>query len=163
MLAVGWTDSFPFLLKISRLYSQSCLRGSVSRKPSFFTKTGRTLPSLQTFMADLSELASFPSVRMCQTIRRVLKTLSWSVCNLRRYRGKRERGGSENCPPVRRGLARAPRAADFPPPLPDFLDSSKKTTDIDTKLQYHIQHQLTYSIKISEKKIGQEISGKMVL
>ena len=58
------------LLKTNRWYlkKKNWLRGSVSRKPLFLTKTGKHEVNLTSFVANLSEPARFPVVGMCQLV-----------------------------------------------------------------------------------------------
>ena len=52
------------LLKTIWFYLLSCLIDSVSHKPLFLPKTGKHDATLTSFLADVSELASFPFVRV---------------------------------------------------------------------------------------------------
>ena len=54
------------LLKTVWIYLFSRLRGNASRKPLFLPKTGKHDVTLTSFVVDVSEVSSFPFVRMCQ-------------------------------------------------------------------------------------------------
>ena len=93
----GWLI-LPFiinlLLKAIWFYLSSCLRDNVFANPYFCLKPGKHDVTLSSFAVDVSEVTSFPFVRMCQIdVWRVLKIWRWSVCTFGRYRGKTRGGG----------------------------------------------------------------------